>query len=70
MQEALNNGYDFRASWAFASDKVKITKKGFLTQFPWNLGPVRNDIKYTYGSYNGKCCYWKYLDGICRYRKV
>ena len=38
--ELLNNGYDFYATWAFASDKVKINKKGFLTQFPWNLGPV------------------------------
>ena len=27
--------------------KVKITKKGFLTQFPWNLGPIRYSIKYT-----------------------
>ena len=27
-------------SWGYASDKVKITKKGFLTQFPWNLGTV------------------------------
>ena len=36
----INNGYDFQASWAFGSDKIKINKKGFLTQFPWNLGPV------------------------------
>ena len=27
-------------SWGYSSDKVKITKKGFLTQFPWNLGTV------------------------------
>ena len=40
MSSILENGYDFKASWAFASDKVKINKKGFLTQFPWNLGPV------------------------------
>ena len=26
--------------WAYGSNKVKIEKKGFLTQFPWNLGPV------------------------------
>ena len=26
--------------WAYGSSKVKIEKKGFLTQFPWNLGPV------------------------------
>jgi len=40
VSSILENGYDFKASWAFASDKVKINKKGFLTQFPWNLGPV------------------------------
>ena len=33
--------------WGYFGDKVKITKKGFLTQFPWNLGPVRNSIEYT-----------------------
>ena len=27
-------------AWGYASNKVKITKKGFLTQFPWNLGQV------------------------------
>ena len=52
----INNGYDFEASWAFGSDKVKINKKGFLTQFPWNLGPVRNSIKHPIYTYNGKCC--------------
>ena len=52
----INNGYDFEASWAFGSDKVKINKKGFLTQFPWNLGPVRYSVKYSIFTYNGKCC--------------
>ena len=33
--------------WGYFGDKVKITKKGFLTQFPWNLGPVRNSVEYT-----------------------
>ena len=33
-------GYDINFTWAYYSNKVKITKKGFLTQFPWNLGPV------------------------------
>lgn len=28
-------------AWAYGSTKVKITKKGFLTQFPWNLGTIR-----------------------------
>ena len=36
----LANGYDINASWGYMSNKVKITKKGFLTQFPWSLGPV------------------------------
>ena len=53
----INNGYDFEASWAFGSDKVKINKKGFLTQFPWNLGPVRNSIKYSSITQYCKCCY-------------
>ena len=34
------NGYDIDASWGYMSNRVKITKKGFLTQFPWNLGPI------------------------------
>ena len=33
-------GYDINFAWAYYSNKVRITKKGFLTQFPWNLGPV------------------------------
>ena len=41
------NGYDINNSWAYKSNKTKITKKGFLTQFPWNLGPIRYSIKYT-----------------------
>ena len=31
---------DSPVTWHYGSTKVKITKKGFLTQFPWNLGPV------------------------------
>ena len=27
-------------TWSYSSTKVKISKKGFLTQFPWKLGPV------------------------------
>ena len=40
--------------WAYGSSKVKIEKKGFLTQFPWNLGPVGTvlDIPYTHGTSN------------------
>ena len=41
--------------WGYGSTKVKIEKKGFLTQYPWNLGPVRNSTKYTIYSYNIKC---------------
>ena len=50
------NGYDINNSWAYKSNKIKITKKGFLTQFPWNLGPVRNYIKCTRNTYNIKWC--------------
>ena len=40
--------------WAYGSSKVKIEKKGFLTQFPWKLGPVGTvlDIPYTHGTSN------------------
>ena len=51
------NGYDINASWGYMSNKIKISKKGFLTQFPWNLGPVRNSIKYSCITYYCKCCY-------------
>ena len=44
---AIQNGYDINNSWAYKSNKTKITKKGFLTQFPWNLGSIRYSIKYT-----------------------
>ena len=46
------NGYDLNYQWYYGSDKVKIGKKGFLTQFPWNLGPVRNNIKYSVYTYS------------------
>ena len=31
---------DSHTAWHYGSTKVKITKKGFLTQYPWNLGPI------------------------------
>ena len=31
---------DSPTAWHYGSTKVKITKKGFLTQYPWNLGPI------------------------------
>ena len=46
------NGYDIPKVWAYSSNKVKIDKKGFLTQFPWELGPVRNNTNSTSYSYN------------------
>ena len=46
------NGYDIPKVWAYSSNKVKIDKKGFfLTQFPWELGPVRNNTNSTNYSY-------------------
>jgi len=54
--------------WAYGSRKVKINKKGFLTQFPWNLGPVRNSFKYTICTYNIKCSKRQCMDGVCRRR--
>ena len=50
------NGYDIKKSWGYLSDKIKISKKGFLTQFPWSLGPVRNNINSTNNTYNIKWC--------------
>jgi len=48
------NGYDINKSWGYLSDKVKISKKGFLTQFPWNLGPVGTvlNVPYTHTASN------------------
>ena len=43
-------------AWAYGSTKVKITKKGFLTQFPWSLGPIRNNINSTNNPYDIKWC--------------
>ena len=34
------NGYDVDKGWGYWTSTIKITKKGFLTQFPWDLGPV------------------------------
>ncbi len=50
------NGYDINKSWGYSSSKVKITKKGFLTQFPWSLGPIRNNINSTNNPYDIKWC--------------
>ena len=43
------------ASWGYSSDKVKITKNAFLTQFPWNLGPIGTvlNIPPTHTASNG-----------------
>ena len=48
------NGYDLNYQWFFGSDKIKISKKGFLTQFPWNLGPVGTvlNVPYTHTASN------------------
>ena len=49
------NGYDINYQWFIGSDKVRITKKGFLTQFPWNLGSVGTvlNVPYTHTASNG-----------------
>ena len=41
--------------WGYFGNKVRITKKGFLTQFPWNLGPVGTvlNIPGTHTNSNG-----------------
>ena len=44
-QGVNQNGYDINKSWAYISRKIKITKKGFLTQFPWNLGPIGTELE-------------------------
>ena len=52
MGASQENGYDINYQWGYLSDKVKVSKKGFLTQFPWSLGPVRNNFKYSTNTYN------------------
>ena len=46
------NGYDFNFGWGYASTKVKINTKGFLTQFPWNLGTERYNTYSPSNTYN------------------
>ena len=45
---------DSQTAWHYGSRKVKITKKGFLTQYPWNLGPVGTvlDIPFSHTTSN------------------
>ena len=45
---------DSQTAWHYGSTKVKITKKGFLTQYPWNLGPVGTvlDIPFSHTTSN------------------
>ena len=54
-QDINQNGYDINKSWAYTSRKIKITKKGFLTQFPWNLGPIGTvlEVPLTHTTSNG-----------------
>ena len=63
---ATQNGYDINKSWAYISRKVKINKKGFLTQFPWNLGPIGTvlEVPQTHTTSNG--AKRKYMDGTYR----
>ena len=51
-ENVTQNGYDVNKAWAYSSNKVKIDKKGFLTQFPWELGLVRNNTNSTSYSHN------------------
>lgn len=65
--QGINNGYDINKTWAYISRKVKINKKGFLTQFPWNLGPIGTELEVpeTHTTSNGanrKC-----MDGSCEW---
>ena len=47
-------GYDYNIQWFYGADKIKVSKKGFLTQFPWNLGPVGTvlNVPYTHTASN------------------
>ena len=51
----VDRDLDSNEAWAYMSSKVKITKKGFLTQFPWNLGPVGTilNVPLTHTTSNG-----------------
>ena len=44
-QSVNQNGYDINKTWAYISRKIKITKKGLLTQFPWSLGPIGTELE-------------------------
>ena len=58
---------DSQTAWHYGSTKVKITKKGFLTQYPWNLGPIGTvlDIPFSHTTCNAaKDNTWmEFIDG-------
>ena len=61
------NGYDINKSWGYISPKVKLTKKGFLTQFPWNLGPVGTVLNVPTTHTTSNAAKRKCMDGIYKY---
>ena len=62
----LANGYDINASWGYMSNKVKITKKGFLTQFPWELGPIGTILTVPQTHTTSNAAKRKCMDGTYR----
>ena len=60
------NGYDIKKSWGYISPKVKLTKKGFLTQFPWNLGPVGTVLNVPTTHTTSNAAKRKCMDGTYR----
>lgn len=60
------NGYDINKSWGYISPKVKLTKKGFLTQFPWELGPIGTILTVPQTHTTSNAAKRKCMDGTYR----
>ena len=60
------NGYDINKSWGDISPKVKLTKKGFLTQFPWELGPIGTILTVPQTHTTSNAAKRKCMDGTYR----
>ena len=60
------NGYDINKSWGYISPKVKLTKKEFLTQFPWELGPIGTILTVPQTHTTSNAAKRKCMDGTYR----
>ena len=60
------SGYDYNKTWGYISPKVKLTKKGFLTQFPWELGPIGTILTVPQTHTTSNAAKRKCMDGTYR----